>query len=150
MSQVVKKPSLFPTFPTFFDDFFTKDFFDWNDKNFAKVGSTLPSVNLKETDKEYHLELAAPGMKKDDFKVELLNGILNIRAEKRIEKEEKNKEGNFLRREFSYESFHRSFSMPDNVKEDKISAVYKDGILHIGIDKKEPKAVITPKAIEVK
>ena len=63
MSQVVKKPSLFPTFPTFFDDFFTKDFFDWNDKNFAKVGSTLPSVNLKETDKEYHIELAAPGMK---------------------------------------------------------------------------------------
>ena len=92
MSQVVKKPSLFPTFPTFFDDFFTKDFFDWNDKNFAKVGSTLPSVNLKETDKEYHIELAAPGMKKDDFKVELLNGILNIRAEKRMEKEEKDKE----------------------------------------------------------
>lgn len=150
MSQIVKKPSLFPTFPTFFDDFFTKDFFDWNDKNFAKVGSTLPSVNLKETDKEYHIELAAPGMKKDDFKVELLNGILTITSEKKVEREEKDKEGNYLRKEFSYESFNRSFSMPENVKEDKISAVYKDGILHIGIDKKESKAVITPKAIEVK
>ena len=150
MSQIIKKTPLFPSFPTFFDDFFTKDFFDWNDKNFAKVGSTLPSVNLKETDKEFRIELAAPGMKKDDFKVELNNGILTIDSEKKEEKEEKDKEGNYLRREFSYESFSRSFSMPENAKQDSINANYKDGILKIAIGKKEPKAVITPKAIEVK
>ena len=114
------------------------------------MGSTLPSVNLKETDKKYFVELVAPGMKKNEFKVEFLNGILTITSEKRIKREEKDKEGNYLRREFSYETFNRSFSMPYNVKEDKISAEYKDGILHIEIDKKEPKAVITPKAIEVK
>ncbi len=150
MSQLIKKAPLFPTFPTFFDDFFTKDFFDWNDKNFAKIGTTLPSVNLKETDKAFKIDLAAPGMKKDDFKVELINGILTIKSEKKEEKEEKDKDGNFLRKEFNYEAFSRSFSVPDNVKEDSISAVYKDGILNINIEKKEPKAVITPKAIEVK
>ena len=116
MSQLIKKAPLFPSFPTFFDDFFTKDFFDWNDKNFAKVGTTLPSVNLKETDKDFRIDLAVPGMKKDDFKVEMQNGILTISSEKKEEKEEKDKEGNYLRREFSYESFCRSFSMPENAK----------------------------------
>ena len=91
MSQLIKKTPLFPSFPTFFDDFFTKDFFDWNDKNFAKVGTTLPSVNLKETDKDFRIDLAVPGMKKDDFKVEMHNGILTVSSEKREEKEEKKK-----------------------------------------------------------
>ena len=150
MSQLIKKTPLFPSFPTFFDDFFTKDFFDWNDKNFAKVGTTLPSVNLKETDKDFRIDLAVPGMKKDDFKVEMQNGILTISSEKKEEKEEKDNEGNYLRREFSYEAFSRSFSMPENAKEDSIVAAYKDGILNIKIGKKEPKAVVTPKVIEVK
>ena len=65
-------------------------------------------------------------------------------------KEEKDNEGNYLRREFSYEAFSRSFSMPENAKEDSIVAAYKDGILNIKIGKKEPKAVVTPKVIEVK
>jgi HSP20 family protein len=150
MSQIVKKSSIFPAFPTFFDDFFTKDFFDWNDKNFAKVGSTLPSVNLKETEKEFDIELAVPGMKKEDFKVEMQHGILTVKAEKEEKKSEKDKEGNYLRKEFSYEAFSRSFSMPENIVEDKISATYKDGILHILIGKKEPKPVVLPKAIDVK
>ncbi len=150
MAQLIKKNPLFPAFPALFDDFFVKDFFDWNDRNFAKMGSTLPSVNLKETEKNFMIDLAAPGMKKGDFKIELQNGILTVKSEKKEETEEKDKEGNFLRREFSYESFTRSFTMPDNVKEDDIVASYKDGILNIKIGKKEPKAVITPKAIEIK
>ena len=150
MSQLIKKTPLFPAFPTFFDDFFTKDFFDWNDKNFAKVGTTLPSVNLKETEKDFRIDLAVPGMKKDDFKIEMQNGILNISSEKKEEKEEKDKEGNYLRKEFSYEAFSRTFSMPENAKDDSIAATYKDGILTIKIAKKEPKAMVTPKFIEVK
>ena len=60
MSQLIKKNPLFPSFPTFFDDFFTKDFFDWNDKNFAKVGTTLPSVNLKARTRVLHLAIIDP------------------------------------------------------------------------------------------
>jgi HSP20 family protein len=148
MSQLVKKTSLFPSFPSLFDDFFTKDFFDWNDKNFARLGSTLPSVNLKETDQHYLIELAAPGMKKEDFKVEMHNGILTVSAERKEEKEEKKED--FLRREFSYSSFSRSFAVPENSLEDKVEASYKDGILKITLNKKEAKPVKVSKAIEVK
>lgn len=149
MSTLVKTP-VFPSFPGFFDDFISRDIFGWNEKNFATIGSTFPSVNLKETDKEFKIELAAPGLKKDDFKVELYNGMLTISSEKKEEKENKDKDGNFLRREFSYESFTRSFSMPENIKEDSVDAVYSDGILHISIGKKAPKDVINHKTVEIK
>jgi HSP20 family protein len=148
MSRLVKKTSLFPSFPSLFDDFFTKDFFDWNDKNFARLGSTLPSINLKETDQYYLIELAAPGMKKEDFKLEMHNGILTISAERKEEKEEKKED--FLRREFSYSSFSRSFAIPENSLEDKVEAAYKNGILNITLIKKEAKSVKSAKAIEVK
>lgn len=137
-------------FPTFFDDFFTKDFFDWNDKNFTKLGSTLPSVNLIEKDKTFTIELAAPGMKKNDFKIELLNGILTISAEHKDEKAEKDKEGNFLRREFKYSSFKRSFTMPENIMENEIEATYKDGILFINVMKNEMKKEENKKFIAIK
>jgi len=149
MSTLVKSP-MFPSFPGFFDDFISRDIFGWNEKNFAKIGSTFPSVNLRETDKEFKIELAAPGLKKDDFKVEWHNGMLTISSEKKEEKENKDKDGNFLRREFSYESFTRSFSMPENIKEDSVDAIYSDGILHISIGKKTPKDVINPKTVEIK
>ena len=150
MTQLQKKSSLFPSFPTFFDEAMPKDFFDWNDKYFAKLGTTVPSVNLKETEKEFTIELAAPGMKKADFKVELDNGTLTIKSEKKEEKEEIIKEGNYLRKEFNYESFYRTFTMPENAKEDSIDASYSDGILHVKIAKKAPSVVLKPKAIEVK
>lgn len=147
MSELVKKN---PLFPAFFDDFFTKDFFDWNDKNFTRLGATLPSVNLIENDQNFRIELAAPGMKKDDFKIELQNGILTIAAEKKEEKEEKDKEGNYLRREFRYSSFKRSFNMPDSIKEDDIKARYNDGILTIDLAKIAEKMEKNKKMIEIK
>jgi HSP20 family protein len=147
MSEIVKKN---PLFPAFFDDFFTKDFFDWNDKNFTRLGSTLPSVNLIENDQNFRIELAAPGMKKDDFKIELHNGILTIAAEKKEEKEEKDKEGNYLRREFRYSSFKRSFNMPESIKEDDIKAKYNDGILTIDLAKVAEKMEKNKKMIEIK
>lgn len=147
MSELVKKN---PFLPAFFDDFFTKDFFDWNDKNFTRLGSTLPSVNLIENEKNFRIELAAPGMKKDDFKIELHNGILTIAAEKKEEKEEKDKEGNYLRREFRYSSFKRSFNMPESIRQDDIKAKYNDGILTIDLAKVEEKMEKNKKMIEIR
>ncbi|MBP6551398.1 MAG: Hsp20/alpha crystallin family protein [Flavobacterium sp.] len=122
---------------SFFDDFITKDLFDWTDKNFASLGSNLPSVNLKETDTNIEIELAAPGMKKEDFKVEIENDMLMISSEKEEEKEEVGKKDNYIRKEFNYQSFCRTFSLPETANENKIEANYKDGILHVVIEKKE-------------
>lgn len=138
MSALVPRSSMFPTLNTFFDDFFSRDLFDWNNKNFAAMGATLPSVNVKETDNEFRIELAAPGMKKDDFKIELDKDILTISSEKSREMEDKDENGAYTRKEFSYSSFSRSFSLPQQlVESDKIEASYKDGILHINVPKKE-------------
>ena len=121
----------------FFDDFITKDLFDWTDKNFATLGSNLPSVNLKESETKIEVELAAPGMKREDFKVEIDNDILMISSEKEEEKEVVEKKDNYIRKEFNYQSFCRTFSLPETIDENKIEATYKDGILHVVVAKKE-------------
>lgn len=96
----------------------------------------VPGVNIKENDKQYQVEVAAPGFNKEDFDITVDNGILTISAEKE-QKEEKEKEG-FVRREFGYKSFSRSMSLPDSVDEEKeINARYKDGILDLTVPKKE-------------
>lgn len=155
METLVKRDGLFPSLVSksvnnLFDDFLTKDLFDWSDKNFATLGSNLPSVNLKETDTQLEVELAAPGMKREDFKVEIDNNILMISSEKQEEKEEKNKKENYVRKEFNYQSFYRSFYLPENVDENKIDANYKDGILHVTIAKKEGTKRKTMKNIPIK
>jgi HSP20 family protein len=113
------------------NDFFERDkfLFDklWNNE-------TVPLVNILENDKGYDIELAAPGMKKSDFKVKLENGMLNITAESKEEKEEKAK--NYTRQEFRYNSFSRSFTLPENAKEDDVQARYEDGVLKLHIVKK--------------
>jgi HSP20 family protein len=141
METLVKRNGLFPSMAnksvnTFFDDFITKDLFDWSDKNFVSLGSNLPSVNLKESDTKIEVELAAPGMKKEDFKVEIENDVLMISSEKEEEKEEVRKKDNYVRREFNYQSFCRTFSLPETIDENKIEANYKDGILHVVVAKK--------------
>ena len=133
-----------------FDDLFTKDVFDWTDRNFSSIGSNLPSVNLKETDDLLKIELAAPGMKKEDFKVEIDNNTLLISSEKEEEKEETRKKDNYIRKEFNYQSFFRSFSLPEYIDESKIEANYKDGILHVNIAKKEGGKRKTTKRIAIK
>lgn len=155
MKTLVKKDGLFPSLESksinnFFDDFITKDLFDWTDRNFAALGSNLPSVNLKESDKKIEVELAAPGMKREDFKVEIDNDILRISSEKEEKKEEVCKKENYTRREFNYQSFSRTFSLPDTIDENKIEANYKDGILHVVIDKKEGTQKRTLKSIPIK
>ncbi|MCF4102719.1 Hsp20/alpha crystallin family protein [Gillisia sp. M10.2A] len=140
-----------PTVPARFDSFFPEDdfFSDILDTrrgifNLNRIfnGDPLksyafsPAVNIKDSDANFEIELAAPGLAKDDFKVTIENGMLNISAEKETKKEEE-KEG-FLRKEFSYNSFSRSMSLPESVDESKdVKANYKDGILHLDLPKKK-------------
>lgn len=120
----------------FFDDFLTKDLFDWNTDNFAAENTNLPSVNIIENTDNYLVEVAAPGMNKEDFHIELKDNILTIKSEKKQENEEQKE--NFLRREFSYSSFQRSFNLNKKmVDEGNIKANYKDGILSLTLAKKE-------------
>lgn len=123
--------------PSFWDNFLSKELMDWGTNNFSSTDTTLPAVNVKETDDAFEIEVAAPGMTKKDFKVNLENNILSISSERKEEKKEEEK-GRFTRREFSYQSFQRSFTIPENmVKGDKISARYNDGLLCIHLPKVE-------------
>lgn len=122
--------------PSFFDRFWNNELMDWNRSNFSSTNTSLPAVNVKETDDDFVIELAAPGMNKKDFKISFNNNILTISSEIKDEKEEK--EDNYTRKEFSYQSFQRSFTVPDNmVNGDKISAKYNEGILNIVLPKRE-------------
>ena len=150
MKTLVKRNNFDPSVNALFDDFFTRDIFDWTDKNFSTMGSNLPSVNLKETDDKLEVELAAPGMKKEDFKVEIDNNMLMISSEKQEEKKEERKKDNYLRKEFSYQSFYRSFYLPEYIDENKVEASYKDGILHVAIAKKEGVKKLGHKTIAIK
>lgn len=109
---------------------------------------TVPAVNIVENDTDFVLSLAAPGMSKKDFNIDLKDDILTISSEKEIENEEKNE--NFTRKEYNFSSFKRSFTLPsDLVDSDKISATYKNGELLVKIPKKEM-VIKKPKLIEVK
>lgn len=110
---------------------------DWNRRNYSSTNSTLPAVNVKENSNEFQIEVAAPGMKKENFRVDYENGRLTISSELKNEKEEKEGE-TVTRREFSYQSFQRSFTVAEEVvNADQISAKYNEGILHITLPKRE-------------
>ncbi len=113
----------------------------------ARLGVTVPSANVSENEKEYWIELAAPGLEKKDFKIEMENDVLTISAEKTEEKNEK--ENGYTRKEYAYNSFSRSFTMPENSKADKIDAKYADGILKITVPKKEVTPMKPKKEIAV-
>ncbi len=137
MTLVKRTNSLFPSIPSFFDDFFTKDVFDWAGAN-TGYGSSMPAVNIREDENKYEVEVAAPGLQKDDFNLLIDHNVLTISSEKEENNEQKDKEGNYTRREFRYSSFKRSFTLPEEVVDaEKISANYVDGVLHIQIPKKE-------------
>lgn len=113
------------------------DLMDWGNSNFAGSNSTLPAVNVKESDDHFEIEVAAPGLKKDDFKINYDNERLTISCEKKMENEEKDG-GKLVRREFSYQSFQRSFTVPEKtVNADKIQAKYSEGILHVTLPKRD-------------
>lgn len=141
-------------FPSLFDDFMRpspflgSSLFDVDfDMLPARVGFNVPSANITESEKDYLIELAAPGLTKKDFKVEMDNGMLTISAEKKEEKKEE--ENGYSRREYSFNSFSRSFTLPENCKSDKIDAKYEDGILKLTLPKKEITPMKSKKEIAV-
>ncbi len=149
MSIVKRNGDLLNTFPVLFDDFLNRDLFDWRNTNFSNTGTTVPSVNIKETKDNFEVQLAAPGMKKDDFKIHLDGNTLTISSETSSEKNDE-KDGNYSRREFSYQSFQRSFTLPkDVVDSDKIKAKYEDGVLHLNVPKREEAKQKPPRLIQI-
>lgn len=148
MSLVKKTANTFPGFPSLFDDFFSREFFNWGNNNFSSTSTTVPSVNIKETADSYEVEVAAPGMDKKDFNITLDGNTLTISSARQQTQEKK--ESNYTRREFSYQSFQRSFELPKNVvDEDKINARYDNGLLHLVIPKKEDAKQKAPRMIEI-
>ena len=116
--------------PTFFNDFFDNDWM-------MKTNATAPAINVVESDKDYKVEVAAPGMKKEDFNIHLgENNELVITMEQKNENKEEHKK--YLRREFAYSKFQQSFILPDDVEKEKISASVNDGILTIELPKHAP------------
>jgi len=112
-----------------------EDFFSPN--WLGRSRNTLPAVNVAEDEKQYHVDIVAPGFKKEDFKVNVENDTLTISAETKQESNEEDKEKQYSRREYSYSSFTRSFELPDNAKDDQIAANYSDGVLKLTIPKTE-------------
>jgi HSP20 family protein len=123
-------------YPSLIDRFFDNDAFDWSNRNYSATNTTIPSVNIKEDENGFKVEVAAPGFDKKDFNIELNNNVLTVSSEKNIENETKENEL-FTKREFSYQSFSRSFTLPITVEKEKISAKYDKGILNIVFPKKE-------------
>jgi len=134
----------FRTFPSLMDNLFN----DWPVTNFSDTNKTVPAVNIKENDDEFIVALAAPGMEKKDFNINLENDVLTISSEKKVEKTEN--EDNYTSREYNYQSFTRSFNVPkDMVDGDKIAAKYKNGELIIKVPKREEVKAKPPRLIEV-
>ncbi len=138
----------FPSFPALFDDLFSRDLFNWGNNNFSSTRTTIPAVNVKETADNFEVEVAAPGMDKKDFTVTLNGNTLTIASSKQHEDEQK--EGDYTRREFSYQSFRRSFELAkDVVDEDKIKARYENGLLHLTVPKREEARKKAPRMIAI-
>jgi len=137
----------FSLFSPMFDNF-NRELLNWDNKNYSSTSTTVPAVNIKENGDTFEVEVAAPGMTKDDFKVSLDSNLLTISSAK----EEKNEEhtDNYTRREFSYQSFQRSFELQKEVvDQDNIRARYENGMLRLTIPKKEEAKQKEPRLIEI-
>ena len=131
--------------PSIFNDFFDNDWM-------VKANATAPAINVFETEKEYKVELAAPGMTKEDFNVHIdEENNLVISMEKKNENKEEKKEGRYLRREFSYSKFQQTMILPEDVDKEKISASVENGVLNVNLPKyTEQEKEKTKKFIDVK
>jgi HSP20 family protein len=132
--------------PSIVDDFFGRDMLS-NFFDDYQTGISIPAVNIIEGKEDFRIEVAAPGLDKKDFTIDVKNNVLFITSEKRNEEEQNGEK--YMRREFSYSSFKRSFSLPNSVDSDKIKATHKDGVLSIQIPKKEEAKEKPPKQIQI-
>lgn len=134
-------------YPSFMEDFFDDH---WSGQgNGFDTGTRIPAVNVKESDEEFEIQVAAPGMEKEDFDINVENNTLSISAEQQNENEQKNEKGRFTKREFSFSSFKRSFSLPETVNDEDIKANYENGILKLSIPKKEEARPKPPRQIAI-
>jgi len=132
--------------PSFFDEFFGKEL---NSGLFEdRANMSVPAVNVLEDPDNFKIEVAAPGLDKKDFKIDLDNNVLTISSEKEY-KHEDEKDGNYMRREFAYASFKRSFTLPESVDAEKIKANYQEGLLYINIPKREEAKQKPPRQISI-
>jgi HSP20 family protein len=149
MTLVKRNGTLLNPLPVLFDDFFNRDLFNWGNSNFSNTNTTIPAVNIKETADNYEVEVAAPGMTKNDFRIELDGNNLTISSEK--SHQEGVAEGErYARKEFSYQSFQRTFSLQKNVVDvENIQAKYENGILQLLIPKREEVRQKPPRLIQI-
>lgn len=130
--------------PEVFNDFFDTDFM-------TRTKATAPAINVKETEKDYTVEVAAPGMTKDDFNVNIdKDGNLHIHMEAHTEKKDEDKKSHYLRREFAYSKFEQTLLLPEDVKKEAIEAKVNDGVLTVTLPKMEKPAAEAARQIEVK
>lgn len=130
--------------PEVFNDFFDTDFM-------TRTKATAPAINVKETEKEYTVEVAAPGMTKDDFNVNIdKDGNLHIHMEAHTEKKEEDKKSHYLRREFAYSKFEQTLLLPDDVEKETIAARVNDGVLTVTLPKMAKPETPSARQIEVK
>lgn len=130
--------------PEEFNDFFDTDFM-------PRVSATAPAINVKESEKDYTVELAAPGLTKDDFNVNIdNNGNLHIKIENKSNKKDEDKKSHYLRREFSYSKYEQTLLLPDDVEKDKIAASVNHGVLTVELPKLVKAEEKTARQIEIK
>lgn len=130
--------------PEVFNDFFDTDFM-------PRTNATAPAINVKETEHDYTVELAAPGMKKEDFDINVDNdGNLHIKMERKTERNDENRKEHYLRREFSYSKYEQTLILPDDVDKEKIAANVNDGVLTVDLPKVAKAEVKSTRQIEVK
>jgi HSP20 family protein len=145
MEDLIMLPMMRNSWPNLADEFFGKDFLGNLFEGYTGVNS--PAVNIIEGEDDFKIEVAAPGLNKDDFKVVLENNVLTISSEKENKKEEK--DGRYMRREFGYTSFRRSFSLPETIDAEKISANHNEGVLYISVPKREEAKVKPSRQIAI-
>lgn len=137
-------------FPTFVDRFFHGDPFAMAENRLQSERNFVPAINVRETAAAFEVDLVAPGRQRDDFKVALHNQVLSISSEKKTETESKDDNGKYSRKEFSLEHFNRSFTLPENIQEDQITATYDAGVLKLVIPKKEVEKAPQPRLIDIR
>jgi HSP20 family protein len=135
--------------PSIWDALFNTDVLNGDSQNFVNTGNSMPAVNIKETSESFFVEMAAPGMEKKDFKIQLDGSDLTISSERQNESDGSAWE-NYNRKEFSYQSFYRTFHLPKEVvNADKIQAKYENGLLRLEIPKRDEAKQRPPRFIQI-
>ena len=149
MTTIKRAGTNYTTLPDLVNELITKDLWNYGLDNNSVTGTTIPAVNIRETNDSFLVEMAAPGLKKEDFKIELNGNTLTITSDKNQEELNKADE-RFVKREFSYQSFNRVFTLSkDGVDSEGIQARYQNGVLELVIPKKEEAKKKGPRTIQI-